>query len=1255
MEERSLEKKSMSSEIIRSYSIKEDKEQMIEDTNELAQSTPLHSSEYFMNENKIIRTQNSYLQNQLNLLNNKTLEISQKNQQILQDNSLLNNSLNQLKEQVKLYEGTISTLNMKIENQSKEVINLQQTLSSNQAELKAKDILLKDNEKQIVLLNNQIIEKNNKITEQINTISTLSINRQEFEAKIYQLTNEIMNSKLLISNQQKSYEQTINDLNQKYKMNEIIREKIQQENISLSNQLTSFQKELTNEKQVSQSTIEMLQKEKEQLVSTMKEKEALIENNKFSISSLQIKIEDYSNSINSFKKTISQLKSENIFLKQILNDKENEIKNLYEYKKQYDTHDFFDNNITNILSYGDITVLKEELKKINKQFISTKRDNEILKQNNIVLLAKVNDLVEMKEKYSNLSNENNQLVNSKKEYEKLKLKYDDLTSENNQFKKTIDILVAQNKKLLLDQTLNKNKGTLMTVNLSKEQYESFIYNNIEDLDLKLKENIKKNLSLEEKEKKLRTELNQIKKENEEIKGVMMQMEEYTHDIELTNNKLKEENLLLKENSFTSENNSPNETLKTKYSELNSKYNKSLENEKVNNNKIKELLNQINIYKENNSSLSKECLFLKEEISRLKQDITNKKVEISTKELELNKIRLNLNEAESNYKVSQNQLLEIQKLNQILTNDKELLNKTIEDLKKNTNEKIEQTNKYLGDSIQSLKNENITMKSSLNSIEGIVKSFDISKNSASTNSMIDNPEGKIQNILEQKQKELNDLKKIIEQQKISLENLTTENSMLKYQMTIFNTQKEDNSITKMNKEESNISSIENEYLKAIKEYKAVVEENRKQKEGIEYLKKTNMELINKDISSPYKFLLYQIEELSKDSAMNKKENELLRQEKENMIKHYSEINLNNEKMTIEVKNLKKVNEEYIKENSNLLTQVKSLSLDLEQIKKRNSILEKTNVDKIKELEECKQSNATLTKSNNELNDKLNMKIEQEKKIAEKEKLMNEHNSIKLKEELESKVREIKEAKSKTFNHFYLTFKNSKKIISYLSNINSNLQEQLSKIEEIKLKYEDKISKLELEKVAIENNLKEKEKTILSLQNDLTVEKEKSSNFERNLKIVSNEKKDPSASTNTNTVQQYYNKMFLLFRKTPSIISFLNSKVDTLEKENESLKKEIENLQNINKNSNYIEKEKMIDNLKCENEKNNMKSDFISKEILSIGNYIKGQIDTNGNNQNSFSAKKDYEKNKTFSSLITQMRKALKIINYLMTHVSESNQK
>ena len=93
-----------------------------------------------------------------------------------------------------------------------------------------------------------------------------------------------------------------------------------------------------------------------------------------------MKIEDYSNSINSFKKTISQLKSENIFLKQILNDKENEIKNLYEYKKQYDTHDFYDNNITKILSYGDITVLKEELKQMNNQFTSPKRDNEILKK-----------------------------------------------------------------------------------------------------------------------------------------------------------------------------------------------------------------------------------------------------------------------------------------------------------------------------------------------------------------------------------------------------------------------------------------------------------------------------------------------------------------------------------------------------------------------------------------------------------------------------------------------------------------------------------------------------------------------------------------------------------------------------------------------------------------------------------------------------------------------------------------------------------
>ena len=114
-------------------------------------------------------------------------------------------------------------------------------------------------------------------------------------------------------------------------------------------------------------------------------------------------------------------------------------------------------------------------------------------------------------------------------------------------------------------------------------------------------------------------------------------------------------------------------MRTQYNELNIKYNQSLENEKVYNNKMKELLNQITLYKENNSSLSNECLLLKEEISRLKQDITNKKVELSTKELEINKIRLNLNEAESNCKVHQNQLLEIQKLNQILTNDKELLN------------------------------------------------------------------------------------------------------------------------------------------------------------------------------------------------------------------------------------------------------------------------------------------------------------------------------------------------------------------------------------------------------------------------------------------------------------------------------------------------------------------------------------------------------------------------------------------------------
>ena len=89
--------------------------------------------------------------------------------------------------------------------------------------------------------------------------------------------------------------------------------------------------------------------------------------------------------------------------------------------------------------------------------------------------------------------------------------------------------------------------------------------------------------------------------------------------------------------------------------------------------------------------------------------------------------------------------------------------------------------------------------------------------------------------------------------------------------------------------------------------------------------------------------------------------------------------------------------------------------------------------------------------------------------------------------------------------------------------------------------------------------------------------------------------------------------------------------------------------------------MILDLNQENQKLNIKTDFLSREINSIGNYVKSQIETSQNenmahrpgqgpHHNIFTAKKDYEKHKSFSMLIIQMRKALKIINYLMNNVN-----
>ena len=1275
-EKLSLAQKTMRTEIVRFENPNKDVEINAQVQKEDINNKPDHSEEYFANENKILKSQISFCQNQINLLQNDNFIMNQKYQNILQENSIYKSKIQQQENQLDILNTTINNLNTNVTSQENEINQLNQKLSSNISALQFQENSQKNSEKQIFFLNQQINDKNMQITDQNNTSNALNAEKQEFERKISQLNNELTNINLKLNSQEKNHQLQLNKVTSNLNFCEMAKNNLDKENSNLNQELTNLKKQILNDKSLLEKQNETLQNQNDKLNEIIKEKESCLDKKDFTINTLEVKVEDYLNSFTQFKKALTELKSENIFLKQIINDKENEIKNLYQYKEKFDIHEFYDKNFTNIVSYGDIEVLREELKKIGTNYTIMKRENELLSKNNTTLTVKLNELLEIKNKFSNISNENSLLIQTKKDFEKLKLKFEDIEQENKHYRKTIDILIDQNKNLLFNQTIHKDKGTFIQESMSKEKYEKFIYDTIDDLNMKLNENIKLNLKFEEKEKKYLNELNEVKKENEEIKGVMMQMEEYTHEIEEINNSLKKENDLLKnDNIFSPKNNSLNEqsfsqVQSSLYNKLNIQYNELVEKEKTFNITVKDLKTQISNEKEKNNYLTMENQSLKENSTKLNNEILDLKKTISNSTLETTNLKAELHEIKLNAKLYENQLLEVQNLNKILLKDKEELNTSLNDMKKKTNETIEKTKLLVESNLKTLNDENTNMKTSLNSIESILKNFDMKgsilqqKDSMVSNNEAKTQESTITQLIEQKKNEFNDNKKIIEQQKICIENLNTENSMLKYQMSLFKTNQlsmshNDSYLMSQNLQSSlidkkeNINKLEEEYLKGVVLIKELQEKNKQLEEKNDYLKQINMNMINQDVSSPYKFLMFQLEELSKEKANFVKEKEMLLKEKDDIIKNYSNINLTNEQLKIQNENLQKVYETVTKENSKLQENLNNLFKENEEIKKNLSLIEQKNI-------EINSKNQKIVELTNIIS-----KIENDKKN-------NDSNVQTLKTDLDVKKREVLEAKSKAFNNFYVSFKNSKKIISYLSRINNNLQEQLANVEGIKNKYEDKISNFELEKTANEKVIKEKNEIINSLQVELSSEKEKNKNFEKDIKILTTEKKDDDKretdkqeGDKKSVLQTCYNKMFLILKKCPNMINFLNTKVSSLEKENMELKQEIEQLKSNNVESDLKlsikEKDKMILDLNQENQKLNIKTDFLSREINSIGNYVKSQIETSQNenmphrpgqgpHHNIFTAKKDYEKHKSFSMLIIQMRKALKIINYLMNNVN-----
>ena len=142
-------------------------------------------------------------------------------------------------------------------------------------------------------------------------------------------------------------------------------------------------------------------------------------------------------------------------------------------------------------------------------------------------------------------------------------------------------------------------------------------------------------------------------------------------------------------------------------------------------------------------------------------------------------------------------------------------------------------------------------------------------------------------------------------------------------------------------------------------------------------------------------------------------------------------------------------------------------------------------------------------------------------------------------------------------------------------------------------------------------------------------------------------NPGANTNTKTLQKSFSELSLCLNNYKKIVPFLNSKLESVEKENEDLKiqnnklnEEIKNkILSIENNKQIEEYKKIIE--KCNEEKNiltqekimvKMENKLIKDDINCISNYLNREKNNDNNNED-------------MSQVLEQLMKAKNIISFL----------
>ncbi len=273
--------------------------------------------------------------------------------------------------------------------------------------------------------------------------------------------------------------------------------------------------------------------EKDQLI-TIKNEEIIHFKNKY---------EAVEKNIENYRKQILKMKNEYFFLKQILNDKENEIKALYDLKRKYNYTDLIEENPNKNFDDNNLDNLKEQYSLLNKKYKRLKDEKDTIVNNNEYLKDKLKnfddiktELLQLKERKINFD-ENNKII------ELLKKENEELKQSNNQYKETFKILNQQNKTLLFNKTLQDYDSSFLSFSLSEQQYKDYIYKTIDELSNRINDLIQNNLKLQNNEKNFLNEKNELKKEIGEYKITLEQMQNYISELEEINKEHNKKNLI----------------------------------------------------------------------------------------------------------------------------------------------------------------------------------------------------------------------------------------------------------------------------------------------------------------------------------------------------------------------------------------------------------------------------------------------------------------------------------------------------------------------------------------------------------------------------------------------------------------------------------------------------------------------------------------------------------------------------------------